>query len=85
MPDAIESTTTVEYCVEVAGVGYVSQPTPASATVGADNPTVFADAEDARALAKRIARDYERLGQPEMATRVRQRFRTVTTSRDDWQ
>lgn len=75
-----------EYAVEVQDVGYVAgtQQPPFSATVGAEEPDVFANEDDVRRTALKIADDYRRLGQPDMVDKIVIHVRTVTTTRDDW-
>lgn len=75
-----------EYAVEVQDIGYVTGATqpPFYVTVGADTPDVFNNPDEARRCALKIADDYRRLGQPDMAAKVRIHARAVTTTREDW-
>lgn len=75
-----------EYAVEVLGIGFVggTQHPPFHATVGAEAPDVFLDEDTAFTCAKKIADDYRRLGQPDMAAKVGLHARIVTVTREDW-
>ncbi|MFV8317087.1 hypothetical protein [Mycobacterium sp. 23] len=79
-----------EFAVFVEGVGAVVGAVSApispiiSPAVGPDKPTVFDRRDDAEHLARRICTDYERMGMPQMARKVRVFVRTVTVTRGGW-
>jgi hypothetical protein len=75
-----------EYAVEVQDIGFVTGAThaPYYVTVGAGDPDVFDDEEEVRRCAQKIADDYRRLGQPDMAAKVVIHVRAVTTTREEW-
>lgn len=74
-----------EYAVEVQDIGFVYGAThaPYYVTVGTDTPDVFNNEEDVRLCAQKVADDYRRLGQPDMAAKVVIHARAVTTTRED--
>jgi hypothetical protein len=76
-----------EFAVYVSGKGYVigSKNPPYFTRVGVDNePDVFTDAADAKAVASKVADQYSRLGLNELADRVEVLTRVVTVTRDQW-
>ncbi|WP_131814934.1 hypothetical protein [Mycolicibacterium porcinum] len=83
----MSTTTAHEYCVHVAGIGFVGaidRPPMFNATVGTEAPAVFTSRKEAESLASQIKRDYRRLGQPDMVDQVEIYCQKVSTRRHGW-
>lgn len=72
-----------EYAIEVEGVGWLTEIFPYP-NVTRDNPAPSFNQEEVLDQASQLARQYTRLGQPDIADKVKVRVRTVTLSRGEW-
>jgi hypothetical protein len=77
-----------EFSIEVEGVGYAcgydAPPFVGSIVDDPSRADVITDEDRAFTIYGKVTGDYRRLGQPEMAERVRIRARTVTVTREPW-
>jgi hypothetical protein len=79
-------TTTEKCAIYVQGSGWVQgiDKPPHQLAVGRDGPAEFDDLETAYEHANRVADQYERMGLPEMRSKITIVGRTVTATAPDW-